>query len=125
MADPACVANDRRLAVFLMDDCLEHGGELGAKYWLEFGKHLVFSTEDPAESVRLAACYGLGAAAATLGPRFNEGDAPARVVEALVKRVVAKDAYADEDAELLHDNAVNSLIRILRHQVCKAAPQCA
>ena len=110
-ANPACTTNDRKLALFLIDDVLEFGGAPAAPFLEEFGRVMVAFLEDPIPAVAQAAGYGIGAVAKSQATAFP-GILDACTM-ALVKCIQRPDWNADKSTQSVHDNAVCALGKIL------------
>jgi hypothetical protein len=117
VAHPACLPADRQLGIFLADDALEYLGEAGvdgggAPYAQTYVPFLLRSAAaaETHEACRQGALYGLGAAAAALGPSL----APhlAAVIAAL--RAAAATPRARRTSA--DDTAVTALGKVILHQ---------
>ncbi|KAI7835878.1 hypothetical protein COHA_010225 [Chlorella ohadii] len=104
---------ERRVAICVMDDVLEHSPAGGAKYAPQVLPLLLQGCADRDTNVRQCSVYGLGCAA----QHRSEGFAPhaAAAVQAVLALIQAPDARSD-DNELCFDNAVSALGKILEHQ---------
>jgi len=70
MCDPACISEDQKHGIFVIDDVLEFGDAGAAKHLPRFVKILSAGAAHDAPAVAQAAVYGLGVAAVTMGPAF-------------------------------------------------------
>ncbi|PSC74524.1 ARM repeat-containing [Micractinium conductrix] len=104
---------ERRVAICVMDDVLEHSPAGAAKYAPLVLPLLLSGCADRDVNVRQCSVYGLGCAAQHRG----EGFAPhaSAAVAAILSLVNSPDARSD-DNELCFDNAVSALGKVLEHQ---------
>ena len=106
MAHPNCCSNDRKTAVFIMDDILEHGGPGAAVFLEEFTEVLASYCGDEDVSLRQASIFGLG----IVGTCFTKeatASMPA-IVERLQAALSLPDAQERRVAQAT-DNAVSAL----------------
>ncbi|KDO27506.1 hypothetical protein SPRG_20302, partial [Saprolegnia parasitica CBS 223.65] len=91
MVQPHCLPEDRKLAVYLVDDILEHTGPSAVAHLDTFVPMLVDCVGSEYPPLRQAASFGLGLCATQGGPAF----APyvTQTVELLWQLVHAPDAY--------------------------------
>lgn len=108
---------ERRVAVCVMDDLLEHAPS--AEYLRNFIPVLLECSRYSNTSLRQAACYGLGVACERMPDQFTPyaGDALA----ALAELTQAPDAR-DEEKGVATDNAASSLFRMLEAYPADKAP---
>ncbi|EQC29287.1 hypothetical protein SDRG_12955 [Saprolegnia diclina VS20] len=110
MVQPHCLPEDRKLAVYLVDDILEHTGPSAVAHLDTFVPMLVDCVGSEYPPLRQAASFGLGLCATQGGPAF----APyvTQTVELLWQLVHAPDAY-DPMYVNATDNAVSAIGRML------------
>ncbi|KAL4452685.1 hypothetical protein ABPG75_008347 [Micractinium tetrahymenae] len=104
---------ERRVAICVMDDVLEHSPAGAAKYAGQVLPLLLSGCADRDANVRQCSVYGLGCAAQHRG----EGFAPhaQAAVAAILSLINSPDARSD-DNEMCFDNAVSALGKVLEHQ---------
>lgn len=121
-ADPRCLAFDRRIAIFLFDDVLEHAGDAavdtrsgsnGAHFTSRYIPVLIAECSNSDAPIQQASVYGLGCAAGSCPSTFPPFVAQA--VQAL-GAVVAHFAKAGKRGAV-HDNAVSSLLKIVTSHI--------
>lgn len=106
MGSEFCLATDRRIAAFVADDVLEHGGALGSQFVSVFMPMLIAmcSAEDP--GLRQAGLYGIIQAA----QKHSDAFAPfARDAVQAVLSALNDYGYSDEHHGEASDNGVSAL----------------
>jgi hypothetical protein len=109
---------DRKLAVFVICDFLEHLGEKAVPHWPKFIEHLLGCIVHEKQELRQPACYGASLAAkqAEFAPYATE------VAKKLSEIIIAarqgkKKKKSDRPVQACADNAVSALAEILlNHQ---------
>lgn len=111
---------ERRVAICLMDDVLEHSPAGGAKYAAQVMPLLLQGCTDRDPTVRQCSVYGLGCAAQHRPDGFRPHAAAA--VQAILALVSAPEART-ADTELCFDNAVSALGKVLEYWPAAIEPQ--
>ena len=116
LAHPNRLPSDRKIAVFLIDDMLEHLGEkLPSSLRVTFAGILSANALDPDCSLRQAAVFGLG----TWGIKCGVSGVDANVLQEIYGKIVGaikfpfKDAQEKVQGGMAYDNAVSSLGKLL------------
>ncbi|KAL4855412.1 Importin-5 [Chlorella vulgaris] len=104
---------ERRVAICIMDDVLEHSPAGGEKYAAQVLPILLQGCGDRDANVRQCSVYGLGCAAQHRSQGFQPHAAAA--VQAVLGLITAPDARS-ADNELCFDNAVSALGKLLEFQ---------
>ena len=114
MGHPACLPCDRKHAVFMADDLIEHGGAAALALYPQLIPMLLRGVVDEREpAIRQAAAYGLGQAAQRGGAQFAPFVQPA--VKQLTAVTGAADAMKPEN-RTARDNAAAALGLVCEHQ---------
>ena len=114
--------DERRVAICIFDDIIEHTGEGGAanKYFQHFMPHFLSAAVNSHSDLRQAAVYGVGVCAEFGGAAFAPYMKP--VVGVLNACVTAPDAR-EEDNAAPTENAISSLGKIAMFQRDAIQPQ--
>ncbi|KAL6755245.1 armadillo-type protein [Haematococcus lacustris] len=110
LLDKSRPAEDRRIAICVVDDLLEHSPAGRAKYFQQVLPVLMEATTDEHADLRQCAVYGLGILAAKAPEAFRPF-----VPEALqrILHVIGAPNAKEEDNQLATDNALSALGKIL------------
>ncbi|GFH11050.1 importin N-terminal domain-containing protein [Haematococcus lacustris] len=110
LLDKSRPAEDRRIAICVVDDLLEHSPAGRAKYFQQVLPVLMEATTDEHADLRQCAVYGLGILAAKAPEAFRPF-----VPEALqrILHVIGASNAKEEDNQLATDNALSALGKIL------------
>ena len=111
MSHPRRIPSDRKFAIFLIDDLIEHTD--CHKHLPKFFTILLANTGDPDHSLRQAACYGLGVAAQRFGRLDQMADHWPAAIRQLQQVLQAPEAHMG-DAVSATDNAASALGKIMR-----------
>ena len=108
-------SDERRVAICIFDDIVEHTGEGGAanKYFPQFMPHFLSAAVNAHDDLRQAAVYGVGVCAQFGGAAFVPYLAP--VAQALNACVSAPESRS-EDKAAATENAISSLGKIVIYQ---------
>ncbi|KAA8499564.1 Importin-5 [Porphyridium purpureum] len=114
MLAPERPSNERRVALCVFCDVIEHGGPGGVAYTERVlpAMQMYCTDEDP--SVRQAAAYGIGACAKFGGEAFAR--AGGEGVLGPLGAVVSAPQARSEEYEMSTDNAISALIKMLEFQ---------
>lgn len=110
MGHPSCCSNDKKTAIFIIDDMVEFGGPAGHEFLGPFLEVLLRYSSDDDVALRQAAVYGLGVLAVTATDKV--GDSVGNIVVHLQGTLSRADAQT-EDAAQATDNAVSALGKII------------
>eukprot|EP00879_Flechtneria_rotunda_P021574 GHRR01022737.1.p1 GENE.GHRR01022737.1~~GHRR01022737.1.p1 ORF type:complete len:295 (+),score=116.76 GHRR01022737.1:93-977(+) len=103
---------ERRIALCVIDDMLEHSAAGRAKYLNQLMPVLLDAARSTHTDLRQCAVYGLGVAAAT-SPDLFKPHAPAAF--AAVKAIVTAQDCKSDDNEMATDNALSALAAMLEY----------
>lgn len=70
MVDPACVREDQKHGVFVLDDVIEYGGEGAKRHLARILPVLIAAAASDYAGVAQGAVYGIGVAGVTMGEAF-------------------------------------------------------
>eukprot|EP00933_Yihiella_yeosuensis_P042171 TRINITY_DN3669_c0_g4_i1.p1 TRINITY_DN3669_c0_g4~~TRINITY_DN3669_c0_g4_i1.p1 ORF type:complete len:1118 (+),score=297.78 TRINITY_DN3669_c0_g4_i1:93-3446(+) len=122
---PGATEDDKKLALFISCDFLEHLGDKVVAAWPRFVPAVIQGILDPNAEVRQPSCYGLSLAAKW--PAFAElaPDAAAKLAQVITETRKRSKKKSDKLAQACADNALSALVEILQHHpaVSQAAPQ--
>ncbi|CAN0226501.1 unnamed protein product [Pylaiella littoralis] len=113
MARPDSLAEDRKVAVHVLDHALEFANPAACVMLPSTIPLLLDACSDQAPSVSLPALFGIGVSAATYGPAFSPF--AVQSVQVLVE-VILRPGAREVDRELATDNAVSALGNVLEAQ---------
>ncbi|CAM9443377.1 unnamed protein product, partial [Hapterophycus canaliculatus] len=113
MARPDSLAEDRKVAVHVLDHALEFANPAASAVLPSVVPLLLEASSDPSPSVSLPALFGVGVSASTYGPAFAPFSGQS--LKVLVEVILRPDARQG-DRESATDNAVSALGSLLEAQ---------
>ena len=111
MSHPRRIVSDRKFAIFLIDDLIEHTN--CRKHLAKFFNILLANTAEPDHALRQAACYGIGVAALRFGQVEELAQHWIAAVRQIQQVIQNPGAHVGE-AVSATDNAVSALGKIVR-----------
>jgi len=118
------VLDDRRLAMFIACDMLEHLGAQVTSRWQQFLPALLVDIKHADPSVRQLACYG--ASLAAKNPAFTPfaAETAQQLVDVITQSRSRGKKKSEQEVQSAADNAVSALVEILtKHQDALAGAQ--
>jgi len=113
--DPLHAVEDRKLAIYVVDDMLEHLQEKCISTWDALLPPVIESVGHPNHALAQAAAYGL-ALAAKLPGFAPMGAMAAKQLRAVIPKIVKTQKKKRKSQSLaVRDNAVSALAHLLRH----------
>jgi len=110
---PAAANDDKKLALFVVCDFLEHLGERVTSHWPSFMPKFIEAILHPEPEMRQPVCYGMSLAAKL--PAFAPAaqDAAAKLSEVVTKSRGRSKKKSEKITQACADNALSGLVQIL------------
>lgn len=121
---PGLPADDRKLALYLMCDMLEHLGHRVTPHWSQFLPQLLADLHNTDVELRQAACYGVSLAAKDAAFAEVASQAAAKLAEVVTMSRGRAKKKSEKPVQACADNALSAIIEILmKHKTAIASAE--
>jgi len=115
LIQPTVPVEDRKLAIFVVCDFLEHLQQRVTAQWPQFMPQVLRDVMNPSAEIRQPACYGTSLAARNPAFASVAADAAKSLMQVISESRSRAKKKSEKPAQACADNALSALVEILLH----------